>query len=79
MVENFPITVTKAACGVAHTLFLTDANRIYASGDNTEGNLGQGRTNFVPDCIPLQVGGFSDQTIVDIQAGRHSAALTAEG
>ena len=40
MIENFQVEITKVACGVAHTLFLSDKGVVYAAGDNTEGNLG---------------------------------------
>lgn len=79
MIENFRCDIAKVACGVAHTLFLSENNIVYACGDNTEGNLGQRHANFVPEVLPLRVKGLRDMTIIDIKAGRHSAALSANG
>lgn len=58
-------------------LLLTDQNQLYAVGDNSMGNLGQGH-KFSSD-IPLKVHGLKDVQIQDIKAGRHSAIVTAEG
>ena len=79
MIENFQVEITKVACGVAHTLFLSDKGVVYAAGDNTEGNLGQRHAHFVPEVLPLRVKGLRDMSIIDIKAGRHSAALSANG
>ena len=51
-------------------------NQLYAVGDNTQGNLGQGH-KFSSD-ITLKVHGLKDVQIQDIIAGRHSAILTAD-
>ena len=69
--------VEKVACGATHTLLLNDQNLVYAVGDNSSGNLGQGH-KFSSD-IPLKVHGLKDVVVQDIIAGRHSAIISEDG
>ena len=69
--------VEKAACGATHMLLLNDQNQVYAVGDNSLGNLGQGH-KFSSD-IPLKVHGLKDVIVQDIIAGRHSAVISEDG
>ncbi|KAG6501167.1 hypothetical protein ZIOFF_041037 [Zingiber officinale] len=64
------------ACGGAHTLFLTESGRVYASGLNNFGQLGRSSTtNYVSE--PIQVAGLPEH-IKQISAGyNHSAIVTA--
>ncbi|XP_048335365.2 ultraviolet-B receptor UVR8 isoform X2 [Ziziphus jujuba] len=66
------------ACGGAHTLFLTEAGSIYATGLNDFGQLGiSDDTNYTTE--PVEVTGFQRE-IVQISAGYyHSCAITADG
>ena len=50
---------------------------MYAVGDNSKGNLGQGH-KFSSD-IPLKVHGLKDVHVQDIIAGRHSAVISEDG
>lgn len=77
LVSGLYYKVVKAAAGISHTLLLTDQNLVYAVGDNTKGNLGQGHT-YSSD-IPLKVHGLKQFQIQEILAGRHSAILTKDG
>ena len=67
----------KVACGTKHTLILNEHNQVYAVGENSTGNLGQGH-QYSSD-IPLKVHGLNDLVVQDIAAGRHSAILTDKG
>lgn len=66
------------ACGGAHTLFLTEAGRVYATGLNDFGQLGISDTkNYT--MVPLKVSGLT-KAIVQISAGyHHSCAVTSDG
>ncbi|XP_074583428.1 ultraviolet-B receptor UVR8 [Curcuma longa] len=66
------------ACGGAHTLFLTESGRVYASGLNNLGQLGSSSTtNYVSE--PIQVTGLPEN-IRQISAGyNHSTVVTADG
>ncbi|KAK1587622.1 hypothetical protein Q3G72_014941 [Acer saccharum] len=66
------------ACGGAHTLFLTETGRVYATGLNDFGQLGiQKNTSYALD--PLEVSGLGKE-ILQISAGyHHSSAITVDG
>ncbi|XP_018347925.1 PREDICTED: LOW QUALITY PROTEIN: X-linked retinitis pigmentosa GTPase regulator [Trachymyrmex septentrionalis] len=78
-----PERVTHVACGRAHTLICTGAQKIFACGSNQEGQLGQensviGDSSSSPilvyDC------GLAGPRIVQLAAGsHHSMALTSDG
>ena len=74
---DFAFKVKKAAAGLEHTLLLTDDDKLYACGNNMEGNLGLGH-NYSSDTF-LQVHGMSGHNLVHISAGRHSGAVTGDG
>lgn len=64
------------AAGQYHTLALTASGQVYAWGDNTNGQLGDGTT--VSKSSPTLVSGLTD--VVAIAAGaRHSLAVTRTG
>jgi len=69
--------VERVALGLTHMLLLNDQNQVYAVGDNTTGNLGQGH-KFSSD-IPLKVHNLKDVPVQDIVAGRHSAVVADDG
>ncbi|PON61811.1 Regulator of chromosome condensation [Trema orientale] len=66
------------ACGGAHTLFLTETGRVYATGLNDFGQLGIS-DDATYSTEPMEVSGLP-QEIVQISAGYyHSGAITADG
>ncbi|KAM0950937.1 putative non-specific serine/threonine protein kinase [Dioscorea sansibarensis] len=73
--DDLPVSI---ACGGAHTLFLTESGRVYASGLNKFGQLGiNSGTSYVLE--PVEVFGFSEK-VVEISAGyHHSSAITEDG
>eukprot|EP00268_Persea_americana_P052753 TRINITY_DN5926_c1_g1_i2.p1 TRINITY_DN5926_c1_g1~~TRINITY_DN5926_c1_g1_i2.p1 ORF type:complete len:427 (+),score=78.22 TRINITY_DN5926_c1_g1_i2:188-1468(+) len=69
---------TAISCGGAHTLFLTEEGRVYATGLNDFGQLGipSEKSHTVE---PLGVPGIPNR-VIQISAGyRHSAAITEDG
>jgi alpha-tubulin suppressor-like RCC1 family protein len=66
------------ASGGAHTLFLTQSGRVYATGLNDFGQLGIPQTSsYTTD--PVQVFGFHNH-IIKISAGyHHSSAISVDG
>ncbi|KAF3780930.1 putative E3 ubiquitin-protein ligase [Nymphaea thermarum] len=67
--------LSAVSCGGAHTLFLTEDGRVFATGMNDFGQLGiRGIMDHTPE--PCEVAGFGEK-VVKISAGyRHSAAIT---
>ncbi|PKA51797.1 Ultraviolet-B receptor UVR8 [Apostasia shenzhenica] len=73
--EDPPIAIS---CGGAHTLFLTESGRVYATGLNNFGQLGttSSRSHMLE---PVHIKGISDK-VVQICAGyHHCAAVTQDG
>lgn len=66
------------ACGGAHTLFLTESGRVYASGLNKFGQLGiSDDSSYIVD--PVEVSGLKKE-VKQISAGyNHSCAITEDG
>lgn len=66
------------ACGGAHTLFLTESGRVFATGLNDFGQLGT--SGDLPYATkPVEVSGINKQ-VVQISAGYyHSCAVTEDG
>ena len=73
---DFSPHVLKVSCGQKHTLIST-RDEVWATGNNTKGDLGQGNLSQVDGLVKVPFP--RDIRIVDIQAGRHSAALSSEG
>ncbi|XP_021317482.1 ultraviolet-B receptor UVR8 isoform X2 [Sorghum bicolor] len=66
------------ACGGAHTLFLTQSGRVFATGLNDFGQLGVG-SSVTHTLEPVEVSGFHER-VVEVSAGNHhSCAVTADG
>ena len=71
------------AAGKCHTLAVTESQRLFAFGSNSEGQLGLGETEeseaeFFDS--PQEVAPFTDSQIVKLAAGSmHSMALTQDG
>ncbi|XP_070170422.1 X-linked retinitis pigmentosa GTPase regulator isoform X2 [Polyergus mexicanus] len=78
-----PEKVTHVACGRAHTLICTGAQKIFACGSNQEGQLGRensaiGDSSSSP--ILIYDCGLAGSRIVQIAAGsHHSMVLTSDG
>ncbi|XP_025268005.1 X-linked retinitis pigmentosa GTPase regulator [Camponotus floridanus] len=78
-----PEKVTHVACGRAHTLICTGAQKIFACGSNQEGQLGRensaiGDSSSSP--ILIYDCGLAGPRIVQIAAGsHHSMILTSDG
>ncbi|XP_043789203.1 X-linked retinitis pigmentosa GTPase regulator-like [Apis laboriosa] len=78
-----PEKVTHVACGRAHTLICTVAEKIFACGSDQEGQLGRG-ISAIGDSASTPVlvydSGPTGSKIVQIVAGsHHSLALTSDG
>lgn len=76
-------TIASMASGSAHTLLLTADNRLYAWGQGSAGQLGDGTGNFLASSTPVAVsmtGVLSGKTIVAVACGGiHSLALDSTG
>lgn len=71
-------SIRALACGGAHTLFLTETRRVFATGLNDCGQLGVSHVN-THALEPLEVSGIEND-ILHISAGYyHSAAITVDG
>lgn len=70
-------TVADVACGIFHTLILTEKGRVYSTGGNLYGQLGLGNKRSTN--IPTKIKDFDQHKIVKIACGHHSAALTEKG
>ncbi|XP_010521375.1 PREDICTED: ultraviolet-B receptor UVR8 isoform X2 [Tarenaya hassleriana] len=70
-------SISALACGGAHTLFLTETGRVFATGLNDCGQLGvSGVKAYTME--PLEVLGLKD--VLYVSAGySHSAAITVDG
>ncbi|XP_010423034.1 PREDICTED: ultraviolet-B receptor UVR8-like isoform X1 [Camelina sativa] len=71
-------SIRAVACGGAHTLFLTETRRVFATGLNDCGQLGVSDVQSHA-MEPLEVSGL-EKDILHISAGYyHSAAITVDG
>lgn len=69
--------IRQAACGVYHTLLLTDSGRVLSTGGNNCGQLGIG--SKLTSYSPVRVRALEDCFIEKVAAGSHSAALSDRG
>ncbi|KAJ0233881.1 Regulator of chromosome condensation [Hirschfeldia incana] len=71
-------SITALSCGGAHTLFLTETRRVFATGLNDFGQLGVSHVQ-THAMEPLEVSGIEND-VLHISAGyNHSAAVTVDG
>jgi alpha-tubulin suppressor-like RCC1 family protein len=67
-------------CGQWHTLVLTNKGEVYASGLNSEGQIGNGISHYEYQSIQIKGNGFNDEKVIQISCGLlHSMALTESG
>lgn len=73
--------VTRISAGDNHTLALTSEGRVYAWGENTFGQLGDGTTTSRQSAVAVVVAGaLAGKTVTAISAGEHhSLAATSDG
>ena len=69
--------VNRVECGIFHTLILTNTGKLYATGGNSNGQLGIGNKRSVS--IPILIKDLSKVRISSISAGFHSAAVDTNG
>ncbi|HUI99887.1 MAG TPA: hypothetical protein VLY46_06600 [Usitatibacter sp.] len=67
--------VVQVAAGFGHTLARRSDGTVWAWGDNSDGELGDGTTNSRP--VPSQVPGLS--AVISIAAGSYSLAIQSDG
>jgi len=75
-IADFSHSSKQVAAGTDHSLVLTQEGKVYAAGNNSNGNLGLGH-NYSSEKF-LSVNGLSGLKFMMISAGRHSAALTED-
>jgi len=74
-------TVIAIASGSSHTLVLTSDGKVFAWGENSSGQLGNGTTNdsTTPVAVDMR-GALSGKTVTAIAAGSyHTLVLTSDG
>jgi alpha-tubulin suppressor-like RCC1 family protein len=77
-VADLPTDITAVAAGAVHTLAMNSKGTVYAWGDNSEGQLGDGTTTS--SLTPKPVSLPADVTITTVAAGYgHNLAATATG
>ena len=70
----------QAACGMAHTMALTEDGRVYSFGGNARGQLGLGDRELRPVPTCLRAAGLGGTRIVLIAAGlAHTVAVSEAG
>ncbi len=72
--------VTKIICGNNYTMFLTSSNKLFATGDNGNGELGFGNTTNPYNFTEVRINNLNNgENIINLDAGRrHTLLLTSE-
>lgn len=73
----FTERIRNVSCGSKHTLFLTDNKKVFACGDNSQGQLGTG--NKKNSYLPIKLTFFENMLVQKICARDFSAILTESG
>ncbi|CAD8057781.1 unnamed protein product [Paramecium sonneborni] len=73
---NLPIVIREIACGLEHTLIVTNEGSIYAFGSNLKGQLGV--ENISVACSPIQVQGIKNLNCIKIAAGEYHSCLVTD-
>jgi alpha-tubulin suppressor-like RCC1 family protein len=69
--------VKQASGGVVHTLILTAAGSVYATGNNKFFQLGVTDKEFALE--PVRIDSLRGEQVIKVSCGHHSAALSSEG
>lgn len=69
--------VKQVSCGMKHTLLLTEDGSVYATGQNTHGELGIPQSFSNSDSF-VRIKALKDHKIVRIAAGQHHSVFLAE-
>ena len=77
VISCFTEKIKKVACGVQHTLFLTQNKKVFACGENSQGQLGIG--NKKNSLLPVKIMLLENFAIQKICASDFSAALSESG
>ncbi|CDW78422.1 UNKNOWN [Stylonychia lemnae] len=77
-IPDFNYKAKMIDAGIDHSMILTSDDKIYGAGNNKYGNLGLGHT-YSSDSFLLVHGLQPTMKFKQIQAKRHSAALTEDG
>jgi len=75
-------TITQAAFGLSHSILLASDGKVYTSGRNTWGQLGNGNfgTNSNLPVAVVTSGALAGKSILQVAAGQtHSLALSSDG
>lgn len=77
-VSRIPDKVAEVACGVDHTIVLSQKGEVFAMGSNRKGQLGTGSPSR--GCaLPTFLEELSFARMVKVRAGTFSASLSADG
>lgn len=77
--QRIPDKISEVACGLSHTLVLTQNGHVYAMGDNRKGQLGTDSTSERGSSLPTYIEVLSFMKMVKIRAGNFSAAMASDG
>jgi alpha-tubulin suppressor-like RCC1 family protein len=74
-------SISKVSCGSQHTLILSTDGQLFAAGNNSFGQLGNGTTTSSTSPVAVNMSGaLAGKTVVTVVAGRlTSAAITSDG
>lgn len=72
-----PDKVNMVACGIEHTVALTQKGEVYVFGSNKQGQLGTGPPSKGSP-IPILLQELSFAKMIKIRAGSFSAAMSAD-
>ena len=74
------VRIVGCAAGFGFTILVSDEGRVFAMGDNDNGQLGLGHTNNVNTPHEIDAAHFGDAPVVAVACGDfHMLALTREG
>ncbi len=69
--------IAAVACGTFHTCVLTSRGSLWASGGNSQGQLGTGTKKSTTSFVPIEA--LNKQQVRQISCGQHTAAVTSDG
>ena len=75
---SFNVVIKSIACGLQHSLFVSESGHVYSMGSNSHGQLGIGE--LVDKNTPTLVEALLEATVSKVSCGlQHSLALTSGG